>query len=214
VLGRGLAPPLGNGDELLLIDPPADTSAFVLPERTAVLFTSVSGAGTAPPGAARVQTKPGGIAHIRLGDHLIDLYTFDSGTVAHLPELGLFCSGAFGSNRLPPRIAPGSDGSAELDALRLSARLVREGRVRLLIPRIGDLVNSPQEMMERLADDVGYLHGLRRVVPQLYERHEGLAAALTLADTLLPPGRASAESRAIHAANVHTVYLAAGNRQN
>jgi hypothetical protein len=69
-------------------------------------------------------------------------------------------------------------------------------------------------MMERLADDVAYLHGLRRVVPQLYEQHEGLAAALALADTLLPSERTSPEARALHAANVHTVYLAAGNRQN
>ncbi|MGL4651275.1 MAG: hypothetical protein ACRC1H_17855, partial [Caldilineaceae bacterium] len=195
-------------------DPPADTSAFVLPERTAVLYTNSDTHVPAPAGSARVQTQPGGVAHIRIGDHLLDLYSFHGCTLVHLPELGLLCSGIFGGNHLPPRLVAGSDGSEEIDALRVAARMVREKQVRLLIPQVGEPVQNPAEAMERLADDVAYLQGLRRVVPQLYDRSDGLAAALTVADTLLPPGRSSAACRAVHAANVHTVYLASGNRQN
>ena len=40
------------------------------------------------------------------------------------------------------------------------------------------------EMMERLADDVAYLHGLRRVAPQLAGDGQGVNAALAFADTL------------------------------
>jgi hypothetical protein len=180
-----------------------------------------------PSGAARVELQPGGVAHIRLGEHLLDIYAQQGGALVHLPELGLLCSGELASNRLPPRLAPGSDGAAELDALRLCARLVREGRVRMLIPHVGDLVEAPTAMMERLADDVAYIHALRRsmqaALAQLAESKTGPGqmasgqaegAPLNGADAHLPSGRSDAASRAVHAANLHTMRLAAANRQN
>ena len=50
-------------------------------------------------------------------------------------------------------------------------------------------------MMERLADDVAYLHGLRRVVPPLAHDEQGMGAGLAMADTLLPAGRGSPAAR-------------------
>lgn len=158
VLGKGLAPPLGTGDELLLIDPPADSSAFVLPARTAVILTQPEGGAPVPPGAARVQTQPGGVAHIRVGDHLLDLYSFAGVTLVHLPALRLLCSGPLGSGL--SGVAGGVAGGAEgaLEALRLAARLVREDRVQLLIPALGTPAIGRVEAMARLAEDVNRLH--------------------------------------------------------
>lgn len=221
MLARGVAPPLGDGDELLIVDPPADMAGFVLPERTAVVRTCLS-EQPLPPGAALVELQPGGVAHIRLGEHLLDIYAQQGGALVHLPELGLLCSGELASNRLPPRLAPGSDGASELDALRLCARLVREGRVRMLIPHVGDLVEAPTAMMERLADDVAYIHALRRSVQAVHAKTapgqmaagQAEGAPLNGADAHLPSGRIDAASRAVHAANLHTMRLAAANRQN
>jgi len=63
-------------------------------------------------------------------------------------------------------------------------------------------------MMERLADDVGYIHGLRRVVPPLVQSGNGLERVLALAQTLLPQARDSAPNGALHAANVAAIFAA------
>lgn len=214
VLSRGIAPPLGEGDQLLLIDPPDDAATrFTLPQRTVAVYTESRQSATLAT-LATLETVPGGVAHIRIGDHLLDLYTQQAGAIAMLPALGLLCGGVFGSDHLLPRLAPGSDGSEELETLRLLARLVRERRVQLFIPRQGTLVTERSSMMERLADDVGYIHGLRRVVPVLGGDGQGVNAALAMADTLLPAGRASALCRAVNAANVQAIYLATTHTHN
>jgi hypothetical protein len=211
VLGKGLPAPLGAGDELLLVDPPDDApTRFSLPERTAALFTGTPTEAS----IALLQTQSGGVAHVRIGDHYLDIYAQQGSTVVHIPAVGILCGGTFGSNQVPPRVAPGSDGQEELDALRLLARLVRDRRVQLYIPRQGALVHDRTQMMERLADDVAYIHGLRRVIPMLAKDGQGLNAGLAMADTLLPAGRHSPASRAVNAANIQTVFLASTHAQN
>lgn len=209
MLGKGLAPPLGAGDELLLIDPPADTSHFVLPERTAVLFTNGAADRPAPAGTARVETRPGGTAHIRVGEHLMDLHTLGFHTLVHLPAAALLCSGTFGSRALPPRLTPGSDARDEIEALRLAARLVREGRVRLLIPHAGEPEQDPVAMMERLADDLSYIHALRRDAYSL----DGTDGTVGASAASLPAARLAGEGREIHAANVRVLrdFLGSGS---
>ena len=215
MLGRGLldaAGLSGDGqaeDELLLVDPPADAVArFKLEGRVAALFTGAPlPADTL--GLPLVHTLPGGEAHVRVGSHLLDVFSLRGGTVVRLPALGLICAGGYGSDALLPEVAPGSDGSAELDVLRLLARLVRERSLQLFIPRAGSLARDPVAVMERLADDVGSLHGLRRVVLPLAQGGAPLQRALALADTLLPANRRDAACRAANAANVERLVGAA-----
>ena len=209
-MGRGLPPPLGQ-DELLLIAPPADVaSRFRLPDRVAALFTG----DAVEAGLPVVERVQGGLAHLKVGEHLVDLYNQQASTVVHLPALGILCGGLFGSDLLLPRLGAGSDGTDELETLRLLARLVRERKVRLYIPRQGDLASETPAMMERLADDVAYLHGLRRVIPPAARSGDALPAVLALAETLLPANRRGGAARAVHAANVHTLYLLHSGRQN
>jgi hypothetical protein len=216
VLGRGdlldAAGVSGNGepeDELLLVDPPADASTrFKLEGRVAALFTGAVPPADAP-GLPLVHTMPGGEAHVRVGSHLVDIFSLRGGTVVRLPALGLMCAGGYGSDALLPEVAPGSDGSAELDVLRLLARLVRERTLQLFIPRAGSLARDPVAVMERLADDVGYLHGLRRVVLPLAQGGAPLQRALDLAGTLLPANRRDAACRAANLANVERLLGAA-----
>lgn len=216
MLGRGspldAAGYSGNGqpeDELLLVDPPADAvQRFKLEGRVAALFTGAPPPAEAP-GLPLVHTMPGGEAHVRVGSHLLDIYSLRAGTVVRLPALGLICAGGYGSDALLPEVAAGSDGSAELDVLRLLARLVRERTLQIFIPRCGALVAEPVAAMERLADDVAYLHGLRRVVLPLAQAGAPLAGALDLADTLLPANRRDAACRALNAANVERTFAAA-----
>lgn len=211
MLAKGLPAPLGDGDELLLVDPPDDAATrFTLPARTAAVQTETAPAA----GLSILETQPGGIAHVRIGDHLLDIYAQQGATVVHIPALGILCGGAFGSDQMVPRLAQGSDGSEELATLRLLARLVRDRRVQLFVPRQGALIHERMQMMERLADDVAYVHGLRRVVPLLAHDGQGMNAGLAMADTLLPAGRGSPSARAVNAANIHTVFLAATHAQN
>ena len=97
--------PLPIGDlpaqeQLLIVDPPLDLSSrFHLPTQTAVLFTG-------PPellGAPQVQTVPGGVAHLRVGEHFLDVYSQDERTVIHLPAVGVICAGDVGSDITVPR---------------------------------------------------------------------------------------------------------------
>jgi hypothetical protein len=196
-------PPLavlaGDADQLLLIDPPLDASQrFRLPANVAVLFTG-------PPqaiGLPQVQTTPGGVAHIRLGDHLLDIYSQSASTVVHLPAVGILCGGAFGSDVTLPQLAPDADGGEELDTLRLLARLVKGGRLQLYVPAVGTLSRDPADVMTRLANDVAYLHSLRRVAPTFAERKDNPAVMGQLIDSLLPSERRSPLCRTVHEANV------------
>ncbi len=213
VLHKGPAPPLGDGDRLLLVDPPEDArTRFSLPDHTAAIYTAAHAPRAA--GVALVTGQSGGIAHVRVGDHLLDIYAQETGAVVFLPALGILCAGLYGSDALLPKVATGSDGQAELDTLRLLARLVRERNVQLYIPHQGALITDRVAVIERLADDVNYLHGLRRVIPALPARGEGLHAALALTDTLLPGARSSPACRAVHAANVQALFLTASHAHN
>lgn len=184
---------------LLIVDPPADAPArFKLAEEVAVLYT-----GDRPHVALpQVELLPGGVAHLRVGDHFLDVYVQRAGVVVYLPAVGVLLSGDYGSDALPPRIVPGSDGGDELETLRLLARLIKHDNFQLCVPYVGAPVKEKAKVMERLADDVAYLHGLRRVVPGLLQRGEPLETIERIAESLLPEGRQSAAAQAIHAANL------------
>lgn len=173
-------------EQLLLIDPPADvTERFRLPTQTAVLFTGKPAAVA----LSLLETKPDGVAHLRIGEHFLDLYSQVGSAVVYLPALGIVCGGSFGSDAILPAVAPGSTGDQELTTLRLLAQLVKQRRFQLYIPRIGALSSSPVEMMERLAADVAYLHGLRRVALPIAQQGEPFAQIEAVAASLLPATR-------------------------
>ena len=200
-------------DRLLIVDPPEDMSErFVLEGDVAVLFTEhhseSDGGGEHSIDFPRVQTIAGGVAHLQIGDHFLDIYSQGSNNILHLPALGIICGGFFGSDVILPQVAPGSDGGTELDTLRLLARLVKERRLQLYIPRIGSLVSDTLEVMKRLAADVAYLHGLRRVVPTMAQRGDSDENLLEVAETLLPEERSSEQCHEIHTNNVLAIYEA------
>ncbi len=203
LLGRN---PLSIGqaqDEFLLIDPPSDvTSRFRLEGRVAALFTGEDRHA----GVAVVHSLPGGLAHVRIGDHLLDIYSQRGRAIVHLPALGIIGAGDLGSNATLPAVAVSSNGEEELDALRLLARLVRGRKLQLFIPSVGALSGDAVEVMERLADDVAYLHSLRRVIAALVRSGDPLDAALALADTLLPANRRTPRCQAINRENVRRLF--------
>lgn len=204
VLGR---PPLavlaGEGEQLLLIDPPADArQRFRLPAHVATLFTGP----TQEIGLPQVQTMPGGVAHIRIGEHLLDIYSQSASNVVHLPTLGILCGGAFGSDATLPQLAPNSDGSEELDTLRLLARLVKGSHLQLYIPSMGGVSTEPTQVMTRLANDVAYLHSLRRVALGLAKRGDDLEVVQQLIESLLPGERRSALCRSVQETNVQRLF--------
>lgn len=207
LLGRT---PLSIGqaqDEFLLIDPPNDvTSRFRLEGRVAALYTGE----THHPGVAVVHALPGGLAHVRIGDHLLDIYSQNEHAIAHLPALGIICAGDLGSDAILPAIAASSNGEDELEALRLLARLVRGRKLQIFIPSVGALNNDTVEVMGRLADDVAYLHSLRRVIPSMARSGDPLDAALALAETLLPINRRSPVCQAINRENVRRLFVGSG----
>jgi hypothetical protein len=193
-------------EQLLLIDPPADVAErFRLPTQTAVLFT---GEPTAV-GLSLLATKPGGVAHLRIGEHFLDLYSQADSAVVYLPALGIICGGSFGSDAILPAVASGSTGDQELATLRLLAQLVKQRRLQLYIPRIGALSSSPVEVMERLAADVAYLHGLRRVVLPVAQQGEPFAQVEAVATSLLPATRRSLACQAQHYTNLNHLYFSA-----
>jgi hypothetical protein len=196
---------------LLLVDPPLNAAdLFVLPARAAALFT---GAPLPIGGLSVVATQPGGLAHLRIGEHLLDVYSHAQSNIVLLPLTAILCGGAFGSDATLPIVAAGSDGGEELGVLRLLATLVRERNVQLYLPREGSPLSDRVEMMERLADDVAYLHALRRVAGGVASGHGGLHEALALAETLLPTTRKSPANQVRHAANISAMYAAAASRQ-
>jgi hypothetical protein len=195
-------------DQLLVIDPPADLAArFRLDGDVAVLATS--GAAELPGDLARVATERGGVAHIRIGEHFLDIYAQAAGCVVHLPAIGVLLGGVYGSDVTPPHLAPGSDGEEELDTLRLIARILKSHHFQLFIPRLGTMARDKLAVMERLAADVAYLHGLRRVIPALVARGESWAMIETVGDSLLSSAMQSPAAQQVHTANLRT--LAAGS---
>ncbi len=215
VLGRsvGIAPDQ-NGlwrSELLIIDPPPNLDTrFRLEGDVAVLLTLEDPQdgvrNTAPaPGLAKVQTIAGGEAHVRLGEHFLDIYSQQQGAVVHLPATGVLLGGVYGSDAVPPRLAANSNGAEELDTLRLIARLLKGRHFQLYIPRIGALCRDKLAVMERLAADVAYLHGLRRVLPALAQRGEPWESVEIIAASLLPVSMQSPAAQAMHRANLRTL---------
>lgn len=201
-----LARTLGQDDQLLVIDPPRDlTDRFTLPRQTAVLFTGPSW----DVGAPVVDTQPNQVAHVSVGQHLLDIYAQEFHRLVYLPGLGILCGGVFGSDLLLPEIAPGSSGEDEIESLRLLAQLVKSRRIQIYIPRVGSLGRDRVEVMGRLADDVSYLHGLRRVIPAGARRGEALERVEQMAATLLPENRRSPDCQRVHETNVRRLFVAA-----
>ena len=194
-----------EADQLLIIDPPPDIGArFQVEGNVAALFTGVA----QDVGLPKLETKAGGVAHIRMGEHFLDIYSQTESNIIHLPAVGVICGGHFGSDSVLPTVAAGSDGGAELDTLRLLAQLVKQGRMQLYIPREGELLSVVVDVMLRLAGDVAYLHGLRRVIPPAVQAGDSLAQLLGMADSLLPTDRRSASCEARHLENLRTIYNA------
>jgi hypothetical protein len=197
--GPLLAGSTAAGDQLLVIDPPPDlASRFRLQNQTAVLFTGEP----MPAGAPLLQTVAGGTAHIRLGEHYLDIHAHRTGALIHLPALGLLCSGQFGSDITLPMFAADSTGDDELQTLLLLARLLKQHRFQLLIPHTGTPVTEKSAALARLASDVAYLNGLRRLVPPPVRRGEGLEKVMEFAAPLVPTERSNATAHAVHRANV------------
>lgn len=194
---------LGTPDRLLLIDPPADVAErFTLAEENAVVFTGAP----VETGLPALQTQPGGVAHISIGEHLLDVYSQETGNVVYFPTLGLLCGGEFGSDLALPRLAAGSDGSDAIETLRLLAQIVKQRRMDLFIPHMGSLGRDRVEVMGRLAADVSYLHGLRRTVSAAAQQGEALERVEQLAAALLPENRRTPFCRKIHEENVERLW--------
>ncbi len=204
MLGKTLAadPTALLSEQLLLIDPPPDAqSIFQLNGDVAALFTGEISAGD-DAGLPRVQTVADGIAHLRIGDHFLDVYSQTSSAVVHFPALGILCGGAYGSDSLLPCIADGSDGNEELEALRLLASLLKRQHFQLFIPRNGSTSSDRMAVMERLAADVGYLNSLRRLIPQALQQGDVVETIEVAAQALLPKYRNSPVCQAVHERNV------------
>jgi hypothetical protein len=192
-------------EQLLLIDPPSDVAVrFRLPADTAALFTSAPNAVALP----LVQTKADGVAHLRIGQHFLDLYAQPTSVIIYLPALGILCGGDFGSDAILPSVATGSTGEAELGVLRLLVHLTKQRRFQLYIPRMGTLSGNRIEVIERLAADVAYLHGLRRVALPLAQQGAAFSQIETVADSLLPPTRRTTACQRQNLQNLRTLYEA------
>ncbi len=197
----------GQPERLLLIDPPPDVAErFTLPPQVLTLAT---GPGVRVAGQA-VRLTPGQLSHVRVGEHLLDIHARQGRAVVLFPALGILVGGDFGSDLALPALAPGSDGTEELETLRLLARLVKERERLLYIPRTGSLSEDKVTVMTRLAEDVAYLHGLRRTIPGAVQRREELPAVQRASLALLPENRRTSLCAAIHRRNVATLFQAMG----
>lgn len=213
VLGRPTLaeqnPLQASREQLLLIDPPQDvTERFRLDGDVAVLNTGKPIAVALP----QLQTEAGGVAHIRIGAHFLDIYSQQQGNIVYLPALGILCGGNFGSDRIVPVIGDNSDGSEELETLRLLAQLVKGRNFQMYIPRIGALSQDRVTVMQRLAADVAYLHEMRRAIAGLTERGESEEVLETIAATLLPEQRQNSSSEPMHQHNLSQIYSMYTNR--
>lgn len=196
---------LGTPDRLLIIDPPADVAQrFGLAEETAFLFT-----GPAPDvDLPLLQTQPGGVAHVSIGQHLLDIYSQQAANLVYLPAVGVLCGGTFGSDLALPELADGSSGEDEIESLRLLARLVKGRRLQLFVPRIGSVSADRIEVMGRLAADVAYLHGLRRAIPPAATDGRFWAEEEKIAAQTLPENRRAPAAVATHRQNIQRLYNA------
>jgi hypothetical protein len=193
-------------DQLLVVDPPADLeSRFRLEGDVAVLYTSQEVGERALPSLPRVQTIAGGVAHLRVGEQFLDIYSQRAGNIVHLPAIGVLLGGVYGSDAVPPRLAAGSSGEEELEALRLLARILKGSHCQLYVPRVGAAEQDKLKVMERLAADVAYLHGLRRVIPALVARGEAWETVEIVGESLLPLAWQSPAGRGVHAANLRAL---------
>lgn len=196
---------LGTPDRLLIIDPPPDVGTrFDVAEDTATLFTCAARDVELP----RVQTKPGGVAHINVGQHLLDIYSQQHANLVYFPAMGILCGGAFGSDLALPELGEGSDGEDEIESLRLLARLVKGRRLQLYIPRVGSVSSDKVEVMGRLAADVSYLHGLRRTISEATAEHDFWSRSEEITELLLPENRRTPSSVATHRQNIERLYNA------
>ena len=197
ILGRAPMSVMSEaGDQLLLIDPQADAAQrFVLPGQCAVLSTT-NAQSTALP---HVESAAGGNAHLRIGEHFIDIYSHAGGNSVHLPALGVVCSGAYASDVALPALAAESAGESELDTLRILVQLVKQPNFQLLIPERGSTVADRFEAITRLAADVAYLHGLRRAAETGDTVRSG--------EALLPADRRSRHAHQVHTENLRQMGL-------
>lgn len=196
---------LGTPDRLLIIDPPHDVGTrFDVAEETATLYTCAASDVDLP----RVQTRPGGVAHINIGQHLLDIYSQQHANLVYFPAMGILCGGAFGSDLALPELGEGSDGEDEIESLRLLARLVKGRRLQLYIPRVGSVSSDKVEVMGRLAADVSYLHGLRRTVSESTAGQDFWSRAEEITELLLPENRRTSAAVATHRQNIERLYNA------
>ena len=203
VLERASLSVVGDtGDRLLIIDPPPGALRKF---RLEGAITSICTGEVRQSGLPQMQTMPGGVAHVRMGEHFLDIYTQRNSNIVYFPALAILCGGAFASDASLPALAPGSDGSEELDTLRLLAQLVKR-RLQLYIPQVGSLIEDSTSVMQRLAEDVHYLHGLRRIVPGLAQRGDALEDVWQVAESLLPSTRRTEALHRTHQANVQAVW--------
>jgi len=209
VLGRPTLaeqnPLQATSEQLLLIDPPQDvTERFRLDGNVAMLGTGKASDFALP----QLQTEAGGVAHIRIGAHFLDIYSQRQSNIVYLPALGILCGGDFGSDVVVPTVGDHSDGSEELETLRLLAQLVKGQNFQMYIPRIGALSQDRVTVMQHLAADVAYLHELRRTITGLAERGESEEVLETIAPTLLPQQRQILLSNTVHQNNMNQIYRA------
>ena len=200
-----LARLLGTPDRLLIIDPPDDVGArFDVADDTATLFTSA----TRDVGLPLVQTQPGGVAHINVGQHLLDIYSQQHANLICFPAMGIICGGCFGSDLALPEFGDGSDGEDEIESLRLLARLVKGRRLQLYIPRTGSVSSDNVEVMGRLAEDVSYIHGLRRTISQAVAENEFWSQSEQITETLPHENRRTSIAVTTHRQNIERLYNA------
>lgn len=198
-----LARLLGFPDRLLIIDPPPDVrTRFDVAEDTAALFTRAA----SDVGLPLVQTQPGGVAHITVGQHLLDIYSQQHANLVYFPAMGILCGGAFGSDLTLPELGEGSDGEDEIDSLRLLARLVKGRRLQLYVPHTGSVSSDKVEVMGRLAADVGYFHGLQRTLSQAVAQDDFWNRSEEITESLLPENRRTPASIAAHNQNIQRLY--------
>ena len=200
-----LARLLGSPERLLIIDPPPDVGTrFDVADETATLFTCPA----RDVGLPRVETRPGGVAHINVGQHLLDIYSQQHANLVYFPAMAILCGGAFGSDLTLPELGEDSDGEDEIESLRLLARLVKGRRLQLFIPRIGSVSSDKVEVMGRLAADVSYLHGLRRTVSQAAAESSFWSRSEQISESLLPENRRTPAAVATNRQNIERLYNA------
>ena len=130
VMAKGLPPPLGEGDE-----PPGSSRRRRYP-----LYAHAHGChpdkGAMPAAAiSTLETQSGGIAHVRIGDHLLDIYAQQGATVVHIPALGIPLRRLLGATRWPrwPTAATAARNWTAAPAQRLQCAT----GVQLFIPHVG-----------------------------------------------------------------------------